>query len=391
MTVILSELPDLRLTKLVSTYPLVYEADFIGKSMCPHCNSMVLRTKDSFWRCFRYGRMFENICSIRVRCHKYNCLRCGRYFNTRIPGIRPWNRSTEPLKHAVFQHCNKGVPVSCVAKDFNIGTATVERYYQQVISLESRKLYNGCPKSLGIDEHRFTRKKGFATTFCDLEKHRVFDVTLGRSSSELEGFLNSLTGRNNVRVICMDMSQVYRKIAKTWFPRAVIVCDRFHVIRLVNERFRQLISDMDPEHIPYNRRGLMRLMSMQRDRLTDRAARRLEDYFRGNPEVRNIYHFWQNLTDLLRNRSQNAFGCKKLLPQFLQSIQLLRMSVYEQLRSLGRTLSDWKDEIMRMFRFTFSNGITEGFHRKMKLIQRRAYGFRNFENYRMRVRVLCGS
>ncbi|MDE1892680.1 MAG: transposase, partial [Betaproteobacteria bacterium] len=37
-----------------------------------------------------------------------------------------------------------------------------------------------------------------------------------------------------------------------------------------------------------------------------------------------------------------------------------------------------------------SNGITEGFHRKMKLIQRRAYGFRNFENYRVRVKVLCG-
>lgn len=33
--------------------------------------------------------------------------------------------------------------------------------------------------------------------------------------------------------------------------------------------------------------------------------------------------------------------------------------------------------------------ITEGFHRKMKLIQRRAYGFRNFENYRLRIRVLC--
>ncbi|ASQ46510.1 hypothetical protein clem_09805 [Legionella clemsonensis] len=39
---------------------------------------------------------------------------------------------------------------------------------------------------------------------------------------------------------------------------------------------------------------------------------------------------------------------------------------------------------------TQNNGITEGFHRKMKLIQRRAYGFRNFENYRLRVRVLCG-
>jgi transposase len=43
-----------------------------------------------------------------------------------------------------------------------------------------------------------------------------------------------------------------------------------------------------------------------------------------------------------------------------------------------------------MFVFPYSNGITEGFHRKMKLIQRRAYGFRNFENYRLRVIVLCG-
>lgn len=39
-----------------------------------------------------------------------------------------------------------------------------------------------------------------------------------------------------------------------------------------------------------------------------------------------------------------------------------------------------------MWRFTKSNDITEGFHRKMKLIQRRAYGFRNFENYRTRVK-----
>ena len=48
------------------------------------------------------------------------------------------------------------------------------------------------------------------------------------------------------------------------------------------------------------------------------------------------------------------------------------------------------DPIIRMWRFTKNNGITEGFHRKMKLIQRRAYGYRNFENYRLRVLVECG-
>jgi Transposase len=42
-----------------------------------------------------------------------------------------------------------------------------------------------------------------------------------------------------------------------------------------------------------------------------------------------------------------------------------------------------------MWRFTRNNGITEGFHNKMETINRVAYGFRNFENYRLRVKVLC--
>ena len=56
----------------------------------------------------------------------------------------------------------------------------------------------------------------------------------------------------------------------------------------------------------------------------------------------------------------------------------------------GRTIRLWFEPIIRMWRFTKSNGITKGFHRKMKLIQRRAYGYRNFQNYRLRVLIECG-
>lgn len=45
---------------------------------------------------------------------------------------------------------------------------------------------------------------------------------------------------------------------------------------------------------------------------------------------------------------------------------------------------------MRMWRYSKNYGITKGVHRKMKLIQRRAYEYRNFENYRLRVLVECG-
>lgn len=73
----------------------------------------------------------------------------------------------------------------------------------------------------------------------------------------------------------------------------------------------------------------------------------------------------------------------------LRAICELRPSGLAQLVTLGDTLHSWSEKIVRMWRFTRNNGITEGFHNKMETITRQAYGFRNFENYRQRVQVLC--
>lgn len=88
-------------------------------------------------------------------------------------------------------------------------------------------------------------------------------------------------------------------------------------------------------------------------------------------------------------KHRTAKQCRRLVPLFLKMVTRLKESPFEPLKTLGKTLYQWRDEVVRMWRFTKNNGITEGFHRKMKLIQRRAYGFRNFENYRLRVKVLC--
>ncbi|HDU8062899.1 TPA: transposase, partial [Legionella pneumophila] len=109
-----------------------------------------------------------------------------------------------------------------------------------------------------------------------------------------------------------------------------------------------------------------------------------------NPAIEAIYQFQQELHSLLMKRALTQRACRKVIPTFLDMLAELKQSTFKALASLGKTLSAWKDEVARMWRFSKSNGITEGFHRKMKLIQRRAYGFRNFENYRVRVRVLCG-
>jgi len=65
-----------------------------------------------------------------------------------------------------------------------------------------------CPPVLGIDEHFFTRRLGYATTFCDLRHHKVYDVVLGRSEAALESYLQRLEGREQVRVVCLHLAPV---------------------------------------------------------------------------------------------------------------------------------------------------------------------------------------
>ena len=101
------------------------------------------------------------------------------------------------------------------------------------------------------------------------------------------------------------------------------------------------------------------------------------------------YDFKQRLCSLLNLKSLTRQACRKPLRELTQMLDDLRNTAHLIWRRLADTLSKWFVPIICMWRFTKSNGITEGFHRKMKLIQRRAYGFRNFQNYRLRVLLEC--
>ena len=116
---------------------------------------------------------------------------------------------------------------------------------------------------------------------------------------------------------------------------------------------------------------------------------RLDAYLAEHPSLEAIYWFKQKLCELLSEKKCTQERCRKLAKRFLAMIRELLDSMLPPLVALGETLSSWREEIATMWRFTKNNGITEGFHNKMETLSRQAYGFRNFENYRLRVRVMC--
>jgi transposase len=130
-------------------------------------------------------------------------------------------------------------------------------------------------------------------------------------------------------------------------------------------------------------------MRRHQQKLRTEQRSRLEAYLAAHPALEVIYAFKQRLCHLLSFKQRTRKQCQNLAPRLLKAIYQLREARLPQLVQLGETLHSWSEEIATMWRFTRNNGITEGFHTKMEVLQRQAYGFRNFQNYRLRVKVMC--
>jgi transposase len=386
---IILNLPGFAIKKITGNNPILIEVSFRNVVRCIHCSRKKLRKKASFMRRIRHESIGLRQTFLCVKAHKFYCPACDRYFNQRFPGIGKYQRATESLRRQVFHQHTQGVSQKTLANDLKLGKATIERWYHYGYERQEKRIRNpSCPRMLGIDEHFFSKKEGFATTFCDLAKNKIFDIVKGRSDKDLASYLRDLPNKERVKVICIDLSSTYRHLIKKYFPNAKIVADRFHVIRLINHLSMQTYQSIDP-NIKYHR-GLLAALKTKPENLTAKRLLKRELYLKDQPAIDAIYYFKQKLHRLLVKKHCTAKQCRRLLPIFTSMVTALKQSGFKQLVTLGRTLHQWREEVVRMWRFTKNNGITEGFHRKMKLIQRRAYGFRNFENYRLRVKVLCG-
>jgi transposase len=382
-------LPDFKITEARrEAAGVTVFARYTGQILCPHCGSAELRLKDTYQRRVRHEGFGSRHCMLVIEAHKWLCRGCGKYFRQQFPGVLRHQRASEPFRRYIFQQHWDGINRSRLGERESIGHATVERYFQYFLGRKAAELEGAtCPRVLGIDEHFFSRKHGFATTFCDLAKHKVYDVVLGRSEAALEAYLSKLKGKEQVRIVCMDLSSSYRALARKHFPNAVIVADRFHVIRLIHQQFFAVWRTLDPNGS--HNRGLISLLRRRAKNLSLEQSQKLARYFEQNEAVAILYEFREQLCGLLSIKHRTAKACRPLAAHFLHRIRALRSSPFAPLASLGDTLNSWKDEIGRMWRFTRSNGITEGFHTKMEVLQRQAYGFRNFRNYQLRVVVMC--
>lgn len=356
---------------------------------CPHCGAGQVHSKGLYEKTVRHLSSFGLMSHLVVHTRRYQCKACGRSHVPELPGLRKWYRFSEPYREMIYQQHEDGICASRLAWREKIGAATVARIYEAYTARKAKERQRlECPRMLGIDEHTLHRNGTYVTTLCDLKNHKVFDVAQGRSGSELAHYLKGLKGREKVRLICIDLSHPYRAMIRKWFPRARIVADRFHAVRIVMYHFLDQIKELVPQ-IKYQRRYI-RALRKRPEKLSANQKEALQELFERHHFVKILYDEMRQICDLFNKKGQSKRSCRTLAQDLFRHISQLRHTNWDKLHTLANTLEDWDEQIACMWRFSKNNSITEGFHRKMKLIQRRAYGFRNFNNYRLRVIAQCG-
>lgn len=355
--------------------------------VCPKCANASKSIYDHRRVVIRDEPLSNKSIVLQIKKRRFWCKVCEKPFTEPVIGIKKGHRTTEKFKRAVLWACENYTSLRRVQSVFRISAGYVFQVFYQQLELK-RRMHNQYPwpATLGLDEHSFRRTKGyveFASVFVDYKNKRVFELVDGKREAILAQKTRLIPGHENVQNVIMDMCDAFRNFAKNRFPHAKITIDKFHVLRLLS----QGMSRCRREKLGHlNSNPSARLLFKSEEKLDHEQKIHVSQMIRlqGNETLREYYSFHQALRRFYRIR-----GFKRAELALEKLIHRASQSVIKPIKTLSETLKKWRVEILNYFTTQLTNARTEGFNNLAKLVQRRAFGFKNFENYRLRLLYAC--
>jgi transposase len=355
--------------------------------VCPRCATPSHSIYDHRWVNVRDEPLRGHRLTLRILKRRFACKTCRRPFTEPIPGVIPGRRTTQRFRLAVMEACERYTDLSSVRKEFRVSSHFIYDAYYERLKLNLREREGApWPAMIGMDEHAYGKNKEFrrtqfVTTIVDHGKGKMFEAIIGKTQAELEAATRHIPGRENVQWATIDMCDPYRNFIRSFFPNAKIVADKFHVLRLLTPALLRKRKEISGTRADLRAKKLL-LMSAKNLRYEERLA--LDRFLVRYPEMRELYGWKERLHSFYRmrggGRSYQAY--KKLMDD-------MSVSFLPEVITLRKTLLKWKDEILNYFYCRLTNARLEGFNCKASALKRRAYGYRNPENYRIQLLHAC--
>jgi len=356
---------------------------------CEQCGARCRQVHETTVRRVRDLPLFEYRVVLHVPRRRLWCEQCGGPRLERLSWLGRYQRLTDRLARACSQLLQSS-NVQAVARFFDLGWHTVKTVDKARLRASIQEPDWSRIEYLAMDEFALHKGHRYATVVVDPISRQVLWIGLGRSRETARAFFEQLPqgAAQRIKAVAIDMTTAYELEIREHCPQAEIVYDLFHVVakygREVIDRVRvdqanRLRQDRPARHIIKSSRWLL---LRNRDNLDGPQRVRLDELLQANQPLLTVY--------VLRDELKRLWFYRK--PAWAQQAwdhwcEQAEHSGIAALNTFAQRLKGYLHGILARCRHPLNTSIVEGINNTIKVIKRRAYGYRDQEYFFLKIRA----
>jgi transposase len=363
------------------TFVKIYLETKPQEHICPFCHATTRRVHDYRSQMIKDLPFQLKHCYLVLRKRRYHCS-CGKHFYESYSFLPRYFQRTNRLTAYIASILHTNLSMKDVALQTNVSASTVARILDS-ISYSRQTL----PEAISIDEFKGNASTGkYQCILVDPLKHKILDILPDRTQNHLISYFYSIPKieRYRVKYFVCDMWTPYIDLAKIYFPNAKIIIDKYHFIRQVTwaiDGVRKRLQRSMPASLRKYYKRSKKLILTRYFKLKDENKQACDLMLLYNDDLRKAHFLKEKFYEICQNPKYS-----EQRKDFFQWIKMAENSGIPEFEKCARTYRNWSKEILNAFKYPhITNGPTEGFNNKIKVLKRTSYGIRKFDHLRTRI------
>lgn len=308
----------------------------------------------------------------------------------RVPWADRYSRLTRAMETIVIEVLKSTANVQEAARLLGMHWDTVDGVMKRAVARGFERRKSEPIRYLGMDEKSIGRGHHYASLLCDLEGKRIWDVVEHRDEAAANSLLESLSARQReqVEAVAMDMWPAFLKASKNHLPQALVVHDKFHVSKYLNEAVDAVRKT---EHKGLLLQGDRRLsgtkyawLHRHQDKRCS-AARQFRELFQANLKTSRAWRIKESFSGFWHYAYPGA-----ALNYFKAWKKSALLSRLKPVKKVVAMLERHLDGLINYCTHPITNASSEAFNSKAAALIANARGLGSFQSFRTRVLFYCG-
>ena len=341
------------------------------EAVCPRCQRPTWRVHQRRRQRKRDARLWGKQVWIVLWKRRFRCRPCRYVFTEDDPACGRRKRTTRRLRGEVALQAQEAT-VKAVSRWNGVSEGLVQRSWLEAYAALA-------PPSkphvlLGLDGFCVRRPGVMWTGLWDLQTRKAVAVMKGERSADVQRLLERHAGRDTVKAVAMDLSEAERQAVHMALPQSLIVADKFHVVALVHRALQEVRGG---RRLPGNDAWLMHRNA---ERLRPEEGERLAKLLLGDQGLAQAWRLKEGLRAMYRKRTRE--DAQDALRAWIDDASKSALKPFQR---TAKTLAKWQEEILNYWDYPITNAMVEGKHNRVKVLKRRAYGYRNDRVFSLRI------